>query len=99
MVLAEKPKKVLEQTENLIARTCREISDLVEQEKLLEFISHAVINAHAKFNRKQLEAMLKTDIRKTKIYQEAREVGREVGREEAKREVQRDIVHRLRESC
>ena len=42
----------------------------------------AVINAHPKIRRKELEAMIKTDIRKTTIFQEGREEGREEGLEE-----------------
>ncbi|MBW4670946.1 MAG: Rpn family recombination-promoting nuclease/putative transposase [Cyanomargarita calcarea GSE-NOS-MK-12-04C] len=62
-------------------------TDTTLEEKVLEFIKAVVIDKFANLSREELEVMLNLDsLKKSKVYQEAKEEGFEEGKEEGKEE-------------
>ena len=56
---------------------------MAAQRKLVELIETVVLCHFPDLSRKELEAMIEvSDVRQTKVYQEAKQEGREEGREE-----------------
>jgi len=73
---------------NLVARAKAEIADTGLRSDLVELIETVVIYKLRQFSREEIQAMLQiSDLRDTRVYQEALEEGREEGREEGKREL------------
>jgi predicted transposase/invertase (TIGR01784 family) len=71
----------------LVARAKAEIADAALQSDLLELIETVIIYKLRRFSREEIQTMLQiSDLRDTRVYQEALEEGREEGREEGKRE-------------
>lgn len=76
----------------LVARAKSEIADDVLRSDLLQLIETVIIYKLANLSREEIQAMLHVDdIRKTRVYREAKEEGQQEGRqEERNRQLQRD---------
>ncbi|NJL10475.1 MAG: DUF2887 domain-containing protein [Calothrix sp. SM1_7_51] len=81
LIVQEKNKKKTgELARQLIKQTNSQITNAVFKEKVLEFIQTIVIDKFVNLSREELEAMLELEsIRKSKVYQEAKEEGIQEG--------------------
>jgi predicted transposase/invertase (TIGR01784 family) len=79
--------RAIEQARILINRTRQEITDELQQRDFLQLIETILFYKLPTLSREELEAMFGlSELRQTRIYQEALEEGREEGREEGERE-------------
>jgi predicted transposase/invertase (TIGR01784 family) len=80
-------EKTGELARQLMSQAQQELTDTTLEEKVLEFIKAVVIDKFANLSREELEIMLNLDsLKKSKVYQEAKEEGFEEGKEEGKEE-------------
>jgi predicted transposase/invertase (TIGR01784 family) len=71
----------------LIPRIREEFPNLKQQQELLELIETILVYKLPQVSRKEIEAMFSlSDLKQTKVYQEALEEDREEGREEGRQE-------------
>jgi predicted transposase/invertase (TIGR01784 family) len=78
----------------LVARTKQEIADAALREELIELIETVILYKLPRLNREEIQAMLQvSDIRQTRVYQEAKEEGRKEGIET---ERERNVQEKLR---
>ncbi len=85
-----------ERAKNLVARTRQEIADAQVQQKFIELIETIFVYKFPNLSREAIEAMFElSDLKQTKVYQEALEEGREEGREEGKLQTQLELVPKL----
>ncbi|GBF82496.1 Rpn family recombination-promoting nuclease/putative transposase [Aphanothece sacrum] len=71
----------------LIEQVRQEITDEQQQKELLELLETVLIYKLPRINRQEIEAMFSlSDLKQTKIYQEALEEGRHEGRQEGRQE-------------
>ncbi len=79
------PKIAIVQGKGLIQQVRQQFTDVRQQRDLLELIETILVYKLPKISRREIEAMFSlSDLRETRVYQEALEEGREEGREEAK---------------
>lgn len=70
------------------------------RKRVVQFIQTVILYQFPKLSREEIEKMLQvTDVRETRVFQEAleegREVGRGLGREEGREEARLDMARRL----
>ena len=89
-------ERAIEQGKGLIQRVRRELTNARQQKELLEFIETILVYKLPQVSRQEIEAMFSlSDLRQTKVYQEALEEGREEGRQEGKLEAKLASIPRL----
>ena len=77
--------RAIEQGKQLIPRIRQELPNLKQQQELLELIETILVYKLPQVSRKEIEAMFSlSDLKQTKVYQEALEEGREEGELAAK---------------
>lgn len=77
--------RAIEQGKQLIPRIREELPNLKQQQELLELIETILVYKLPQVSRKEIEAMFSlSDLKQTKVYQEALEEGREEGELAAK---------------
>ncbi len=77
--------RAIEQGKQLIPRIRQEFPNLKQQQELLELIETILVYKLPQVSRKEIEAMFSlSDLKQTKVYQEALEEGREEGELAAK---------------
>jgi predicted transposase/invertase (TIGR01784 family) len=77
----------IEQGRSLIAKIRSESEDEFQERELLELIKAILIYKLPETNRREIEAMFSlSDLKNTRVYQEALEEGREEGRQEGRQE-------------
>jgi len=77
--------RAIEQGKQLIPRIREELPKLKQQQELLELIETILVYKLPQVSRKEIEAMFSlSDLKQTKVYQEALEEGREEGELAAK---------------
>lgn len=82
-LVVESKKKTPEVARNLIEKARRELADAITQQQIIELIETVVLYKFPNLSREELEAMLGlSELRQTRVYQEALEEGREEGRQE-----------------
>ncbi len=80
-------KKAVESAKQLIERTKQSVEDPVSQRDFIELIETIIIYKLPKKSREELEAMLGlSELKQTKVYQEAKAEGQEIGEQKAKLE-------------
>ena len=85
-----------EQARKLVARTTEELSDAAQQRKILELVETVLIYKFPELSRQEIEQMLGlSELKQTRVYQEALEEGREQGRQEGRQEGELAVVMRL----
>jgi predicted transposase YdaD len=73
-------EKTGELARQLVRQAKQELTDATLEEKVLEFIKVIVIDKFANLSREEIEVMLNLEsLRKSKVYQEAKEEGIEEG--------------------
>ncbi len=81
------PKVAPEKARQLIGRVQNEPNQVLEPRKILELIETICVYKFPELSRKEIESMLGlSELKQTKVYQEALEEGREAGREEGRLE-------------
>jgi predicted transposase/invertase (TIGR01784 family) len=76
-----------EKAQELIGRIQQEIEAERQQQELLELIETILVYKFPRMSRKEIETMFGlSDLKQTRVYQEAKEEGKEEGREEGKEE-------------
>ncbi len=85
-LIVESEQKTLEQGKELIQQVRQQFQESLKREDILELIETILIYKLPKLNRKEIEKMFSlSDLRETKVYQEALEEGREEGELSAKK--------------
>lgn len=89
-------ERAIEQGKGLIQRVRRELTNARQQKELLELIETILVYKLPQVSRQEIEAMFSlSDLRQTKVYQEALEEGKEEGRQEGKLEAKLASIPRL----
>jgi predicted transposase/invertase (TIGR01784 family) len=82
-LIVESEPNTLAQGQELIQQVRQQFQESLKRQDILELIETILIYKLPKLNRKEIEKMFSlSDLRETKVYQEALEEGREEGREE-----------------
>ncbi len=85
-----------EQARKLVARTTEELTDAAQQRKILELVETVLIYKFPELSRQEIEQMLGlSELKQTRVYQEALEEGLEQGRQEGRQEGELAVVMRL----
>lgn len=80
----------------LISQAQEELTDVTLSEKVLEFIKAVVIDKFTSLSREELEIMLNLDsLKKSRIYQEAKEEGKQEGKQEGVLEAKLEMIPML----
>ncbi|QGZ89612.1 Rpn family recombination-promoting nuclease/putative transposase [Microcystis aeruginosa] len=86
-LIVESEPNTLAQGKELIQQVRQQFQESLKRRDILELIETILIYKLPKMNRKEIEAMFSlSDLRETKVYQEALEEGREEGREKGREE-------------
>jgi predicted transposase YdaD len=86
-LIVESEPNTLAQGQELIQQVRQQFQESLKRQDILELIETILIYKLPKLNRKEIEKMFSlSDLRETKVYQEALEEGREEGREQGKEE-------------
>lgn len=94
-LVVESKKKTPEVARSLIHKARQELPDLVVQQQVIELIETVLLYKFPKLSREEIEAMLGlSELRQTRVYQEALEEGREEGMLEAKLKVVPKLLQR-----
>lgn len=101
-LVVESKKKTPETARNLIEKARRELVDATLQQQVIELIETVVLYKFPNLSREEIEAMLAlSELKQTRVYQEALEEGRqegiEQGRDQGKRETKLEMVPLLLE--
>jgi predicted transposase/invertase (TIGR01784 family) len=77
--------KAPELVKSLMQRTKTEITNSTEKQDIIELLESVLVSKFSKLTRQEIEAMfLLSDIKQTRVYQEAKQEGRQEGREEGR---------------
>jgi predicted transposase/invertase (TIGR01784 family) len=80
-----------ELVQNLMQRTKTEIGNDSERQGIIELLESVLVSKFSKLTRQEIEAMfLLSDIKQTRVYQEAKQEGKQEGRQEGKQEGRQD---------
>jgi predicted transposase/invertase (TIGR01784 family) len=91
-LMAAKPEAALEKAKAMVPRIRKSKRAKQFQRTMIEFIETVILYQFPHWSREEIEKMLQvSDVRKTRVFQEAREEGLEEGREEG-REKEREAI-------
>jgi predicted transposase/invertase (TIGR01784 family) len=94
-LIVESEPNALAQGKELIQQVRQQLQESLKRQDILELIETILIYKLPKLNRKEIEAMFSlSDLRETKVYQEALEEGREEGREEGELSAKKSLILR-----
>jgi predicted transposase/invertase (TIGR01784 family) len=94
-LIVESEPNTLAQGKELIQQVRQQFQESLKRRDILELIETILIYKLPKMNRKEIEAMFSlSDLRETKVYQEALEEGREEGREEGELSAKKSLILR-----
>ena len=83
--------KAPELVQNLMQRTKTEIGNDSERQGIIELLESVLVSKFSKLTRQEIEAMfLLSDIKQTRVYQEAKQEGRQEGKQEGRQEGRQD---------
>ena len=72
--------------QNLMARTKTEVSNERERQGIIELLETVLVSKFSQLSRQEIEAMfLVSDIKQTRVYQEAKQEGEQEGRQEGEK--------------
>lgn len=99
-MIAARPEQALREARNLVPRVRSSRMSVEFRKRVVQFIQTVILYQFPKLSREEIEKMLQvTDVRETRVFQEAleegREVGRGLGREEGREEARQDMARRL----
>jgi len=79
-LILSKETQAAELVKNLMERTKTEIDNSTERQGIIELLESVLVSKFSKLSRQEIEAMfLVSDIKQTRVYQEAKQEGREQG--------------------
>jgi len=82
-LILSKETKAPELVQNLMQRTKTEIANDREKQGIIELLETVLVSKFSQLSRQEIEAMfLVSDIKQTKVYQEAKQEGRQEGRQD-----------------
>lgn len=80
-LIISKENQSQELVKNLMARTKTEISNDIERQGIIELLESVLMSKFSQLSRQEIEAMfLLSDIKQTRVYQEAKEEGEQEGK-------------------
>ena len=81
-LIVSKENQAPQLVQNLMERTKTEISNYREKQGIIELLETVLVSKFSKLSRQEVEAMfLLSDIKQTRVYQEAKEEGQQEGRQ------------------
>ena len=84
-LIVSKEAQAPELVKTLMARTKTEVENDREKQGIIELLETVLLSKFSQLSRQEIEAMfLVSDIKQTRVYQEAKQEGRQEGREEGK---------------
>lgn len=87
-LVVESPTLTGSRAQQLINKAVTELTDAITRQQIIEFIETIVVYKFPKLSREEVEAMLGlSELRQTRVYQEAREEGIEQGKRQTKLEM------------
>ncbi len=90
-LIVSKEAQAPELVKNLMERTKTEIEDDNEKQGIIELLETVLLSKFSQLSRQEIEAMfLVSDIKQTRVYQEAKQEGKQEGRQEGKQEGRKD---------
>jgi predicted transposase YdaD len=79
-LILSKETQAAELVKNLMERTKTEIDNSTERQGIIELLASVLVSKFSKLSRQEIEAMfVVSDIKQTRVYQEAKQEGREQG--------------------
>ena len=85
-LIVSKENQSQELVKNLMARTKTEVSNDSERQGIIELLESVLMSKFSQLSRQEIEAMfLVSDIKQTRVYQEAKQEGEQEGRQEGER--------------
>ncbi|MFM6011451.1 MAG: Rpn family recombination-promoting nuclease/putative transposase [Dolichospermum sp.] len=85
-----------ELVKTLIARTKTEVENDREKQGIIELLETVLLSKFSQLSRQEIEAMfLVSDIKQTRVYQEAKQEGRQEGRQEGKKDEATNLLLRI----
>ncbi|MFO5475468.1 MAG: Rpn family recombination-promoting nuclease/putative transposase [Dolichospermum sp.] len=99
-LIVSKENQSQELVKNLMTRTKTEVSNDSERQGIIELLESVLMSKFSQLSRQEIEAMfLVSDIKQTRVYQEAKQEGeqegRQEGRQEGKQEGEKNLILRL----
>jgi predicted transposase/invertase (TIGR01784 family) len=92
-LIGSKPKATAASAQALVTRARIEITDAPNLANILELINTICVYKFPNLTREEIEKMLGlSELKQTKVYQEAKEEGRQEGRQEEKQEMARRLL-------
>ncbi|MDK2412876.1 DUF2887 domain-containing protein [Aphanizomenon sp. PH219] len=83
-LIVSKEAQALELVKTLMARTKTEIDNDREKQGIIELLETVLLSKFSQLSRQEIEAMfLVSDIKQTRVYQEAKQEGRQEGKKDA----------------
>ena len=95
-LIVSKEAQALELVKTLMARTKTEIDNDREKQGIIELLETVLLSKFSQLSRQEIEAMfLVSDIKQTRVYQEAKQEGIQEGRQEGRQEGKKDAATNL----
>jgi predicted transposase/invertase (TIGR01784 family) len=86
-LIVSKEAQAPELVKNLMERTKTEIEDDNEKQGIIELLETVLLSKFSQLSRQEIEAMfLVSDIKQTRVYQEAKQEGKQEGRQEGRKD-------------
>ncbi|MFM5902707.1 MAG: Rpn family recombination-promoting nuclease/putative transposase [Dolichospermum sp.] len=95
-LIVSKEAQSPELVKNLMDRTKTEIVDDNKKQSIIELLETVLLSKFSQLSRQEIEAMfLVSDIKQTRVYQEAKQEGRQEGRQEGKKDEATNLLLRI----
>ncbi|MDD1414336.1 Rpn family recombination-promoting nuclease/putative transposase [Dolichospermum sp. ST_con] len=95
-LIVSKEAQAPELVKTLMARTKTEVENEREKQGIIKLLETVLLSKFSQLSRQEIEAMfLVSDIKQTRVYQEAKQEGREEGREEGKKDEATNLLIRI----
>ncbi|MBS9392654.1 MAG: Rpn family recombination-promoting nuclease/putative transposase [Dolichospermum sp. LBC05a] len=94
-LIVSKENQSQELVKNLMTRTKTEVSNDSERQGIIELLESVLMSKFSQLSRQEIEAMfLVSDIKQTRVYQEAKQEGEQEGRQEGRQEGEKNLLLR-----
>ena len=95
-LIVSKEAQAPELVKTLMTRTKTEIDNDREKQGIIELLETVLLSKFSQLSRQEIEAMfLVSDIKQTRVYQEAKQEGRQEGRQEGKKDEATNLLLRI----
>jgi predicted transposase/invertase (TIGR01784 family) len=95
-LIVSKENQSQELVKTLMARTKTEVSNDSEKQGIIELLESVLMSKFSQLSRQEIEAMfLVSDIKQTRVYQEAKQEGEQEGRKEGRQEGEKNLLLRI----